>query len=113
MPGIGKKIYIKFNQYLETGTVPLLEREKGLPRYDFLQNLWRRTKKGSRISGKKTIFTSIQQLREHQDLLNDKQKIGLRYYEDILKRIPRSEIEEFETSFSNCICEGSDKGRLF
>ena len=39
---------------------------------------------------------TISQLRDHQDLLNDKQKIGLKYYDDILKRIPRSEIEQYE-----------------
>ena len=48
---------------------------------------------------------TIEQLREKQDeLLNPTQKIGLKHYEDILKRIPRSEIDEyqqiFETSFN-------------
>jgi DNA polymerase/3'-5' exonuclease PolX len=43
---------------------------------------------------------SIPQLREqiqtNPTLLNDKQKIGLMYYEDLLERIPRSEMEEHE-----------------
>jgi DNA polymerase beta len=30
-------------------------------------------------------------------ILNDKQVVGLQYYEDILKRIPRAEMEEHET----------------
>ena len=39
---------------------------------------------------------TIKQLRSKQDkLLNDVQKKGLRYYEDILKRIPRAEIDEY------------------
>ena len=39
---------------------------------------------------------SIEELRERQDeLLNDVQK-GLRYYEDILKRIPRKEINIYD-----------------
>lgn len=41
--------------------------------------------------------TCISELREKQDtLLNSVQRIGLRYYEDILLRIPRSEIEIYE-----------------
>jgi DNA polymerase/3'-5' exonuclease PolX len=41
--------------------------------------------------------TCISELREKQDkLLNPTQRIGLRYYEDILQRIPRAEIEVYE-----------------
>jgi len=112
LPGIGKKIYIKFNQYLETGTVPLLEREKGLPRYDFYKIYGVGPKKAQELVEKDNI-TSIQQLREHQDLLNDKQKIGLRYYEDILKRIPRSEIEEFERAFQAAFAKVATKDDSF
>ncbi len=41
--------------------------------------------------------TCIGELREKQDkLLNPTQRIGLQYYEDILQRIPRAEIEIYE-----------------
>jgi NAD-dependent DNA ligase len=43
----------------------------------------------------KEKITSIKELREREDLLNDKQKIGLKYYEDILKKIPRKEIDTY------------------
>ena len=37
-------------------------------------------------------------LKKNPKLLNDKQKIGLKYYEDLLERIPREEMEEhFDT----------------
>ena len=36
---------------------------------------------------------SIDELRKNQHLLNDKQKMGLRYYEDFLERIPRNEMD--------------------
>ena len=39
---------------------------------------------------------TIEKLRELQnDVLNDKQIIGLKYYEDVLKRIPRNEIHQY------------------
>jgi DNA polymerase beta len=44
-------------------------------------------------------ITSISALRENQQMLNDVQRVGLKYYEDILKRIPRSEIQQYETIF--------------
>lgn len=45
-------------------------------------------------------ITTIAQLRKVQnEVLNDKQIIGLKYYEDVLKRIPRSEIDEYDKVF--------------
>jgi len=42
-------------------------------------------------------ITTIAQLRKvQQKVLNDKQIIGLKYYEDVLKRIPRYEIDEYD-----------------
>jgi DNA polymerase beta len=40
-------------------------------------------------------------LRTKQDELNDVQKVGLQYYEQILERIPRSEIVEYDTMFKS------------
>ncbi|NDB85916.1 MAG: hypothetical protein EB127_24935, partial [Alphaproteobacteria bacterium] len=45
---------------------------------------------------------NIDELRSRQnELLNDIQKIGLRYHDQIEKRIPRSEIEEYEEVFKS------------
>ena len=50
-------------------------------------------------------ITSIEDLKENTDLLNNAMKIGLTYFEDIEKRIPREEIDiykkVFERIFSN------------
>lgn len=52
-------------------------------------------------------ITSIEDLRQKYEkdnsILNDKQKIGLDYYEDLLKRIPRKEMEKHEEFLINFI----------
>jgi len=42
---------------------------------------------------------TIEELRNHPELLNDKQRIGLRHYEHEQQRIPRHEIETYEALF--------------
>jgi len=52
-------------------------------------------------------ISSIEDLKEKSlkdgTLLNDKQKIGLNYYEDLLKRIPRTEMKKHEDYITNFI----------
>lgn len=112
LPGIGKKIFVKFNQFIETGTVPVLEREKGHPRYIFYKIYGVGPKKAMELVEKDKI-TTIAQLRQHKDLLNAKQKIGLKYYDDILKRIPREEIVEFEKAFKTSFDKVAKEGDTF
>ena len=50
-------------------------------------------------------------LKEDNTLLNDKQKIGLKYYEDLLKRIPRKEMvkhDDFITKFIESVDENNE-----
>ena len=97
--GIGVKIYKKFEEFLSTGKLELLEREKNNPKYMFYNIYGVGPKKAYELVEKEGI-KSIEELRENQDLLDDKQKIGLKYYEDILKRIPRKEVELFNDLFN-------------
>lgn len=39
-------------------------------------------------------ITSIDQLKQHTELLNEKQSLGLHYHEHFMRRIPRSEIDK-------------------
>jgi DNA polymerase/3'-5' exonuclease PolX len=93
-PGIGSTIMEKFKEYMETGTLELLEKEKENPE-NILADVYGIGPKKAQELVKQGI-DSIAKLREKQDeVLNDTQKIGLKYYEDILERIPRSEIEKY------------------
>jgi DNA polymerase beta len=98
--GIGEKIQKKIKEILETGVLASAEKAKELYNIDALdafQNIYGvGPAKATELV--KAGYTNITQLREaikkNPKLLNDKQKIGLKYYEDLLERIPRDEMEE-------------------
>ena len=97
-PGIGITILEKLNEFVNTGTLKILEREKNNP-VNILGEIYGIGPKKAKELVEKGI-TTIDQLRGRQDeVLNDVQKVGLKYYEDILKRIPRSEIVDYEKIF--------------
>ena len=98
-PGIGPTIMEKLNEYVETGTLKVLEREKNNP-VNILADVYGIGPKKAKELVDNGV-TSIAQLRENQQMLNDIQKVGLRYYEDVLKRIPRSEIEDYKKIFES------------
>ena len=86
---------------METGTLQVLERAKNDPMLIFTEVYGIGSKKAEELV-KKHKVTTIEELRARQDeLLNDKQKIGLKHYEDILKRIPRKEILQYEKELKN------------
>jgi DNA polymerase/3'-5' exonuclease PolX len=98
--GIGAKMEKKIKEILETGSLAAAEKAKTLYNIDALDALQKiygvgPTKATDLV---KSGITSIAQLRDevknNSKLLNDKQKIGLKYYEDLLERIPRDEMEE-------------------
>jgi DNA polymerase beta len=94
--GIGKSLCEKIMSIVNTGTCPAYEKIKNITdvRKDFLDISGVGPKKAKELVAKG--FTSIDMLRQSEnltDLLNDKQLIGLKYYEDILERIPQKEID--------------------
>ena len=98
-PNIGATIMEKLNEYVQTGTLQVLEREKTNP-VNILGEVYGIGPKKAKELVDKGI-TTIEALRANQDaLLNETQKVGLKYYEDILKRIPRAEIEEYKKIFT-------------
>jgi NAD-dependent DNA ligase len=97
-PGIGSTMIEKMKEFVETGTLKLLEKEKENP-INVLTDVYGIGPKKAKELVEKGI-TTIEKLREQQnEVLNDIQKIGLQYYDDILERIPRSEIDEYNEVF--------------
>jgi len=96
-PFIGKVIMEKFQIYLRDGKLDLIERFKSMPENILVDIYGIGPNKAKELVSKG--ITSVEKLRDNQDLLNEKQKIGLKYYEDILKRIPRGEIETYDKIF--------------
>jgi len=109
-PGIGETIMEKLKEYTETGTLRLLEREKNNPENILSDVYGIGPKKAQELVA--NGITTISALRERQEtVLNDVQKVGLKYYEDILERIPRAEIDTysgiFRASFEKVKTEGA------
>ena len=93
LKGVGKTIF-QIQEFIKTEKLQAIEKEKANPMYVFT-NIYGVGPKKAQDLIKKGIKT-IAQLRENKDELNDKQKLGLQYYEDIEERIPRAEIVEYE-----------------
>jgi NAD-dependent DNA ligase len=107
-PSIGPAIMEKLCEYVEKGTVDIIEREKNNP-VTILSDVYGIGPKKAEELVNKGI-TSIAKLRENQQLLNDIQRVGLHYYEDVLKRIPRSEIEKYKQIFTSSFQESQIEG---
>ena len=101
--GVGPMTLRKCKTYIKTGTTPEIEDYKTNPLFTFLKIHGVGLKKAEILI--KENITSIEMLREHQDLLNDVQKKGLAYFEDINQRIPRSEIEMYKHMFNTTFDE--------
>jgi DNA polymerase beta len=100
--GIGKKMELKIKEILETGSLASAEKAKELYNIDALDNFQKiygvgPTKASDLVASGITSITQLRsELEKNPKLLNDKQKIGLRYYEDLIERIPRDEMLDHE-----------------
>ena len=100
--GIGASSLKHMREYLEKGTLDIIEAEKNNPE-NILSDIYGVGPKKAKELVEKGI-TSIADLRKHKDeLLNKVQKVGLQYYEDILERIPRTEIDKYNEAFKSAI----------
>ena len=95
LKGIGKTIIEKFEEYIKTGKIDAIEKEKNNPLIAFTNVYGIGPKKAKDLIS--SGITSIEELRKHEDKLSSSQKLGLQYYDDINARIPRSEIKKYDT----------------
>jgi len=103
-----KKVLLEL---LNTGKVADLEKAKSNPKYQFADVYGIGPKKAEELVKVHNIG-SIQELREKQvTVLNDVQVKGLRYYEDVLKRIPRKEIQLYEKKMNTVFDELNTDGK--
>jgi NAD-dependent DNA ligase len=111
LPHIGKTIIEKLNEFVNTGKLNAIEKEKNNPILVLTKIHGVGPKKAQELIDKG--ITTIDMLRANEKLLNAKQKIGLKYYEDINKRIPRSEIELYKQMLESNFKEIAPPGSSF
>lgn len=99
--GVGKSIIEKVRLIMETGTCPKYEeiKKKKDPRKEFIDIYGVGPAKAKELMD--MGIKSVQELKSFdkekiESILNEKQRIGLQYYDDILARIPHSEIKRHE-----------------
>lgn len=114
--GIGSAIYSKLIDYEKTGTLRILEEEKELiakkKAMDVFKDIYGVGEKKAEELVEKGI-TTLSELENHKsEVLNDKQIIGLKYYNDILQRIPRSEIEDYKKVFENVFHKNDENAKF-
>lgn len=96
---IGSNIIDKLTEYVETGKIEMLERERNNP-VNQLAKVYGIGPKKAKDFVEKGI-TTIEQLRDREDLLTSAMKIGVKYFDDIEKRIPRKEIDDYKAKLDS------------
>jgi NAD-dependent DNA ligase/DNA polymerase/3'-5' exonuclease PolX len=94
LKGIGKAIESKLEEYSKNGTIKLLERERANPLNVLTRIYGIGPKKAKELIDKG--LTTLADLEANPALLNENQRIGLKYAAAIDTRIPRSEIDEYK-----------------
>ena len=99
--GIGKTILTKLNEYIETGTLKILEKERNNPINVLTKVHGIGPKKAKQLIelGIENVadLKNKQNESEIDELLTDNIKLGIKYFNDIEKRIPREEIEKYKS----------------
>ncbi|XP_076618691.1 DNA polymerase beta [Colletes latitarsis] len=111
LPGIGDKIGKKIDEFLSTGKLQKLE-TINKDETNVAINLLTRVSGIGPAKAKELVDAGIKtldELKKSLDKLNNHQKIGLKYFEDFEKRIPRKEIEKIEKIMKDAIMELSNE----
>ena len=93
--GVGVKIEIKLLELLNTGKIFIVDKALKDPYYILHKKLGKIYGVGNvKIKELMKKIMYFEELKNKPELLNDKQKIGLKYYEDINTRIPMNEAKK-------------------
>lgn len=95
LEGAGEKIVQKIQEIVATGKLESAERARQDNRLEIMETFQNIYGVGP-VKARELVekgYHSIEALRADPSLLNDKQRIGLTYYEGLLERIPREEME--------------------
>ena len=102
LKGVGENIQKKIQEIIQTGSLRTAEKAKELYHIDsldiFQQVYGIGPAKATALiqTGIRTIADLRKAVQQNPSLLHDKQQIGLKYYEELLERIPREEMEEHQ-----------------
>lgn len=100
--GVGDKIKAKVEELIEKGKIAEIESIKKKKDFDISKTLLNiygiGPAKANELINKHNI-ESLDDLVKNQHLLNEKQLIGLKYYKDLIQRIPAPEVKKHEKIF--------------
>ncbi|KAL6267686.1 hypothetical protein P5V15_000761 [Pogonomyrmex californicus] len=107
LPGIGVKIAKKIDEFLQTGKLQKLEDIKK-DETNVAISLLARVSGIGPAKAKELVeagIKTLEDLKKHQDKLTHHQKLGLKYFDDFEKKIPRAEIAQIEKMLKDIIKE--------
>lgn len=111
LPGIGKTIMTKLQEYVDTGKLNAIEKMKNNPLNVLTKVYGIGPKKAKQFIDEG--LDTIEKLKEHPEKLTAAQKVGVQYFDDIEKKIPRAEIDEYKTVFAKVFKESTPPGSKF
>ncbi|KAK6313295.1 hypothetical protein J4Q44_G00166420 [Coregonus suidteri] len=99
LDGVGKEIAKKIDEFLQTGTLKKLEKIRNDDTSSSINFLTRVTGIGPAAARKffDEGVKTLEDLKKIEHKLNHHQQIGLKYFEEFEKRIPRAEMTKMET----------------
>lgn len=99
LDGVGLQIAKKIDEFLQTGTLQKLEKIRKDDTSSSINFLTRVTGIGPAAARKffEEGVKTLDDLKKIESKLNHHQQLGLKYFEDFEKRIPRAEMEQMET----------------
>ena len=109
--GIGSTILSKLHEYVQTGTLKALERERNNPITKLTTVYGVGPKKAKELVA--AGITTVDQLKERPELLTGNMLLGLKYYDDIEERIPRAEIDEYKGVLTGVFNKVTPPGSTF